>query len=759
MTFNGFVPLRENNAGYGHALARILSADPASCQSAGAGFLVSPRHVLTCVRAVTDALGIPRDTPDAPGEPVPLDFPLFEKFSAGNNARVQSKVLKWYPAKDGFATEEYENIAILELISPLPGAIQPVPIVVLVHNALFKRAVRLCGFSQNAGNCEWLNGQLRGLARTGRVQLDNALARRSATPEFNGAAVWDKQENAVAGMMVSGHNGDAAASMIPISTLVKAWAELDRHCRPPNPYQGLYAFAEADAEYFFGREEAVSRLQKAVQQHPFVALTGACGSGKTSLVCAGLLPRLRYTKNWLIARFRPRNNPFDELALALAPLLCPDKQEQAKEKLAEELEAGEIDLTEIFRRIRENHPGQRLLIVCDRFEELSLNADPAQRRQFIDLLTSKTKVSPENASQQRVEGSTGEGRSQDEKESSEAISDIDALTSAISKIEVLVGAFHSSEAKRTNSQELSVLMLMRTDFLSQAIACAPIANALISCPCVILGPMDETALKAVIEKPAAKAGVTLEDGLTGRILQDLGPEPESLSLLSFALTCLWERPEHGCLTHAAYEAIGGVNQALKRYTDAIHIGTQEQQILRKILPLLARPGEGTEDIRRIAVLEPMQAEDAISRLADARLLITARRESRGQITETVELVHETLIRHWQPLQDCVNEQRSFTLWRYGLHRAMQRWENADKQEQALLRGVRLAETEEKLEAYAHLLSPTEQAYIKAGVALRARELQEAEYARRQQRRLHKRIIIIAMAALAFAAAFGWLAAE
>ena len=365
-----------------HAVIRVLIDDQEPRQPVGAGFLVSPRHFLTCAHVITDALRIPENSEEPPQEIVFLDFPLLPK-----HALLQATVHKWFAVKEKNAMGEFEDICVLELSpeTPLPDGAQPIPIVVLEAGAFFDRAVRMFGFPEGRDEGDWLNGRLQGTISNGWVQLESEVGRRGVAPGFSGTAVWDKDENAVAGMMVSIHSGevDTAAYMIPVVTLVNAWAELDQHSRPANPYRGLYAFREEDTGFYFGREDTVQELIEAVDKQPFVAVMGASGSGKSSIMFAGLVPQLRKTDAWLIVDFKPRSQPFEQLALALVPLLYTDKLEQAKKltRFAKDLESGEIGLAQIVQLIQQAYPDKRLLLLTDQFEELyTLNTPEMQHR-------------------------------------------------------------------------------------------------------------------------------------------------------------------------------------------------------------------------------------------------------------------------------------------------------------------------------------------------------------------------------------------
>ncbi|NQE38537.1 CHAT domain-containing protein [Microcoleus asticus] len=138
---------------------------------------------------------------------------------------------------------------------------------------------------------------------------------------------------------------------------------------PPNPYQGLSAFGEEDADFFFGQEKFVSNLVEVTHKQPLVAVVGPSGSGKSSVVFAGLVPKLRKEGNWLIETFRPGKEPFVQLAFALVRQLEPaageTQQLLSAVGLASDMQQGKITLLQVISRILERNPGKRLLLVAD----------------------------------------------------------------------------------------------------------------------------------------------------------------------------------------------------------------------------------------------------------------------------------------------------------------------------------------------------------------------------------------------------------
>lgn len=464
---------------------------------------------------------------------------------------------------------------------------------------------------------------------------------------------------------------------------------------PSCPYRGLFAFAEEDAPCFFGRETFVGRLNEAVHQHTTVTVIGPSGSGKSSVVFAGLLPGLRQESDWLIAAFRPSSRPFDALANALAPLLerplsASDGMVEA-DKLEKALRQGHLSLGQVMERVLGEgpgaaSPGRRLLLVVDQFEELyTLCSDSSTRQAFVDLL-------------------------------------LYPITSC-----------SDGSLTPTPSLPVTLLFTLRADFMGQVLAYRPLADALQDGN-LILGPMTRQELAWAVEKPAAQHGVAFEAGLVERILDDVGEAPGSLPLLQFALTALWQRQDVGTvLTHAAYEAIGRVRGALTNYAEDVHAGfdPSEQQAARRIFMQLVQPGQQTQDSRRQAASAELGEEDwaMVQRLAGARLVVTGQ-DPAGQ--ETVELVHEALIEGWGRLQEWLNEDRAFRIWQERLRASLRQWIASGGDAGALLRGNPLAEADEWFNARRADLTPRSRAFIEASLELRERERLVAEAQRQRE---------------------------
>lgn len=484
--------------------------------------------------------------------------------------------------------------------------------------------------------------------------------------------------------------GDTPVPVLAPQVKIESIADTDvSKTKVPRPYRGLFAFGTEDAPFFFGREVFIERLVRATRENGLVAVVGPSGSGKSSVVFAGLVPRLQQEGNWIIVDMRPGSHPFHALAAALLPALDPDISEADHlaeiRRMAEAFADGSLQLSDVVARILSHSESSRLLLIADQFEELyTFGVSPEVCRHFCAALL------------EAANDRTGSG------------------------------------------SNMGVVLTLRADFMGQALADRAFADTLQKAD-VKLGPMTREELTQAIEQPALRLDVGFERGLVERILDDVGQEPGNLPLLEFALALLWDRRAGRRLTHAAYEAIGRVQGALARYAEKVYAGLSEEdkQRAHRVCTQLVRPGENTEDTRRSATRAELgEAEWLLVRhLADERLVVTGQNPA-GQ--ETVEVVHEALIRGWRRLREWMTADRDFRSWQERLRAALRQWEARQHDEAVLLRGSVLTEAEEWLIARRAHLSEAEQTFIQAGIALRGQEAAEREAQRlRELEAAHK----------------------
>ena len=438
---------------------------------------------------------------------------------------------------------------------------------------------------------------------------------------------------------------------------------------PPCPYRGLFAFREEDTHLFFGREKFTRDLATAVKRKPLVAVVGASGSGKSSVVFAGLIPLLRQDNfvQWQIVSFRPGNNPIKALAAAMAPLVSREERE-----LAFALREPQT-LSKVIENLVQQNPGTRLLLIADQFEELYTQTPESEHQPFLDALLTACRYTP---------------------------------------------AF-------------TLVTTLRADFYGYALSYRPFSDALQGAV-LNLAPMSREELHSAIEKPAAQMQVSLENELTNKLIHDIEGQLGSLPLLEFALTQLWSKQQSGWLTHQAYEEIGGVEEALANHAESVYANLHEADRFRaqRVFMQLVRLGEGVEATRRLATRNEVKEEnwDLVTRLASTRLVVTNFDESIS--CETVEIVHEALIRSWGRLEYWMQIDGEFRRAQDQLRAAIRQWENSSHDEGALLRGKPLADAEYWQIHRLEELSSQERSFIQTSLELRDREIEK--HKRRQQ---------------------------
>ncbi|MCA9994479.1 MAG: hypothetical protein KDE56_01955 [Anaerolineales bacterium] len=445
---------------------------------------------------------------------------------------------------------------------------------------------------------------------------------------------------------------------------------------PPSPYKGLAAFTENDTDLFYGRQRFIAELQQAVAHQPLVALTGASGSGKSSLLQAGLLSRLRHQPNWLLAPIvRPEATPLDNVVEALLRLLEPDQpydlRREARLRLVDKITAGQLTLVELGLDILRQHPPQtRLLLTVDPFEELYTQSDKQSRRLFITQL-------------------------------------LDLV---------------DYRRPTTTSSPFAVVIALRADFLGEVYADERLTAALRQ-HTLVLGPMNAVEIQEAIEQPATQRGVLFEPGLVQRLLDDVADEPGQLPLLQFTLTELWQRQTGRRLRHAAYDGLGGVERALSHYATTVYEGleAEEKPFARHIfVQLVAFEANSQPTRRRVRLTDLLRAEDDPAKVASVvelwvreRLLVVTDKDE-GEIV--VEIAHEALIHAWPKLQKWLEKNWNKELLLRPLTEAAKVWAVNNRDDSYLYRGKKLKETFSLLNAYSGLkLTSLQEEFLNASL--------------------------------------------
>jgi WD40 repeat protein/class 3 adenylate cyclase len=456
------------------------------------------------------------------------------------------------------------------------------------------------------------------------------------------------------------------------------------------PYKGLVSFEEGDAGWFFGREAATQALLQALQEQRFLAVIGASGSGKSSIVRAGLIPAFKRTHPaWQVILLTPTNHPLESLALSLTR---GDRSVSATASLIDDLRADPRNL-HLFLKKSLAHPGRGngehtgVLIAIDQFEELfTLCRDEAERQAFIDDLI------------YAVEHAGG---------------------------------------------PVSLVIALRADFYNRLAQYASLRQ-LVAHRQEYLGGMTAAELRQAIEEPARLGGWEFSPGLVDLMLHDIGasegrtPEPGALPLLSHALLETWKRRRGNTMRLKSYAEAGGVRRAIARTAEAVYYGEfspDQQHIARSIFLRLTEPGEGEQDTRRRATLSELvpaaggsgegQVTEVLNRLADTRLVTI----SEGN----AEVAHEALIREWPALREWLSQDREGLRTHRRLTEAAIEWQRLDREPSALYRGARLAQALEWAQANPGELNQLEKEFL--GASRLAIEQEEIEREAARQREL------------------------
>ncbi|QJT04710.1 hypothetical protein G9272_34075 [Streptomyces asoensis] len=456
---------------------------------------------------------------------------------------------------------------------------------------------------------------------------------------------WESRWHAVAAEIAASAQGDGPAETSRQST----------------PYAGLSAFQPEDADRFFGRERLTDEALAKVRDHRFLAVFGPSGSGKSSLLRAGLVARAR-ASGWPVMLFTPGPHPVEECAIRLAAVTG-----EAPGALMTELRD---DPEALHLRIRQamihGTPDIDALIVADQFEEVfTLCRDRDERDAFIALL-------------------------------------IAATTATTSRTRVVLG--------------------VRADFYAHCVQDPRLVEAMRGAQLAV-GPMSSQELREAITRPARLAGCTVTGPLLAAVVADATGQPGALPLISHAMVETWRRRSGNRLTLDGYLAAGGIQHALAQTAETAYraLSPVQQSLARSLFLRLTALGDGTEDTRRrIAPDELDPGPDTAFVLESlARQRLVTLDES------CVEITHEAIIRCWPRLRDWLTEDRDRLVLHRQLTDATADWEAHGRDPHAVWRGARLAAALDLAAADPGRLTSRERSFLGASRDAQAGEMAAA----------------------------------
>ncbi len=474
-----------------------------------------------------------------------------------------------------------------------------------------------------------------------------------------------------------------------------------------NPYKGLRAFEEADAADFFGREILMKRLLERIDEnHPmgrFLAVVGPSGSGKSSVVKAGVLPAIRRGElpgsiNWYIAEMVPNTRPLRELESVLLGM-AGSGEVIIRQMLTSGAPEGLLVAANSILPY-----GAQLVLMIDQFEEaFTMVPDEKERAQFLNMIR--------------------------------------------------YAAIHPESRVR-------VIVTLRADFLDQPLA-YPGFGELIRQRTEFVLPMTPEEIERAIVAPAERVGLQVETDLLAAIVADIQGEPGALPLLQYALTEVFARRKGILLTLEGYMDSGGVLGALANRAEQLFMTLDEktQASVRQLFLRLVTLGEGKQDTRRRVLWSELMliADDNPEIMTVRDLFVKYRLLTTDRDPQTreplLEIAHEALIRRWQRMLGWLNASREDIRTQRRLSGSAAIWRDAGRDKSFLMSGAQVEQMASWAAQTDVLLTEEERAYIAASMVEKRtqdtrekmRQLQRIEQERRARNRLQVLVSVMAIA--------------
>ncbi|MET0829497.1 MAG: TIR domain-containing protein [Microbacterium sp.] len=459
-----------------------------------------------------------------------------------------------------------------------------------------------------------------------------------------------------------------------------------------SPYPGLKAFSAADAAVFFGRTSEVERLAQLL--HPsfargagrWVGIIGPSGSGKSSLLHAGLLPGVtRMSEEWIVVPpFVPGVRPTRHLAASLAQALATSGRPQDPLHLEHRMsadDAGTAALADIIQELSEagNQAPKKVLVSIDQAEELVTRTGRVEQQSFLRLIR---------------------------------------------------GAL-------VEDSPLWVACTLRSEFLSTDPDRAGLTEVIDDT--LVVEPLSRNRLSDIITQPARRAGLQFDPGLVERMVEET-TGGDALPLLAYTLRELTKSAGPDAhIREADYDALGGVVGALNRRADQLVEELTARGYGSSVMPALLKLVTVDQDEEPIRRRMPRKAltqseQQVVDTFVEARLLVSNRRQDGGG-DAIIEVAHEALLRQWPPLRQAIDDSRASIRLRAELEREAADWDRGGNENSYLLRGGRLLAIQEWVEHSHADLSPQEVAFLRASHELASREIEQVRRSNRRLRQL------------------------
>ena len=496
-----------------------------------------------------------------------------------------------------------------------------------------------------------------------------------------------------------GTQGDNYGSITQYIITQKSGIDIcKQNLRPGSPYLGLQKFNEGDKDKFFGRDRKILEFKEYFRERNALLLLGASGSGKSSLIQAGLIPTLKdeWGSQSKSLVFTPSNNPFKSF------LNCLSRSIEVED--ISSFDSEEDIFAQVFKSLRYE---TKWLIFIDQFEELFTRTKSTERALFVKSLYRLTE------------------RLREEKDSS-----------------------------------TKIILAMRADFLDKFNDYPSLGN-IHELYGSMLTKMGESDLRLAIAEPAARNGVIFENELVDQIINDFNQQEVSLPLLQYTLDKLWEKEKEDnslqerVLRTETYYRLGGVQEALQQQADEIYynkknnkrylISSNERKAADQIFLGLIEL-RGREPLSRKAnkseFLDSDIKESALEKLITNRLLVSAQNSE----SSTIEVAHEALLRSWKVILRLIEEQQEVIILRNRLYDDTEHWKGmvdrgSEKADLELWSGRKLEQILELQDSNLDLFDDTLRSFISASIAKRDRvEKEKQANQQKEEQRLRKESI-------------------
>jgi WD40 repeat protein len=399
-----------------------------------------------------------------------------------------------------------------------------------------------------------------------------------------------------------------------------------------NPFPGLRPFFPEESDLFFGREEESGEVLSKLLKNRFITVIGASGSGKSSLIYCGVLPKIKKlslndASSWKIISFRPGNDPIGNLTEALiADVSETDQRKIDSQSVTLLLKENPNGLSEAVKNLMVT-TNDKVLILVDQFEEL-----------FRYSTTGKGVVPGENAAKF-----------------------VNLLENAVNQKAV----------------EIYTIITMRSDFIGE---CAHFQGLtqLINNSNYLVPHMNRENYRAAIEGPVKYAGATIDNKLVESLLNHIGDQTDQLPVLQHALMRTWahwqeldesERP----ISFADYDSVGTMSDAMSRHANEAfeELDLRGREICEKTFKTITEKGADNKGIRHPSSVKTIKSiiqctSEELFEVVEkfritSRSFITPRENVPLTDDSVIDLSHESLMRLWDRLKEWVDEEAGSVL--------------------------------------------------------------------------------------------------